>query len=129
MKRVFNLRSQAYTAIAFALICGAGMMPLRAQNGEGKLAGAVLDQVGKPIQGAIVTVKGQGGPVSRTAISDPDGRFSVGGLATGIYTVEVISPGFARNTRLGVPVSPNGSQLRSVIRSMRLPPKRKSAVP
>ena len=55
-------------------------------------------------------MKGQGGPVSRTAISDPDGRFSVGGLATGIYTVEVISPGFARNTRLGVPVSASGSQ-------------------
>jgi iron complex outermembrane receptor protein len=110
MKRVFNLRTRVCTAIACGLICGVGMMPLRAQNGEGKLAGGVLDQVGKPIQGAIVTVKGQGGPVSRTAISDPDGRFSVGGLATGIYTVEVISPGFARNTRLGVPVSPSGSQ-------------------
>ena len=110
MKRVFNLHTQACTAIAFALIYGAGMMPLRAQNGEGKLSGAVLDQVGKPIPGAIVTVKGQGGPVSHTAISDPDGRFSVGGLATGLYTVEVISPGFARNTRLGVPVSASGSQ-------------------
>ena len=40
MRRVFNLRTLACTAIAFALICGAGMMPLRAQNGEGKLAGA-----------------------------------------------------------------------------------------
>src|SRR5260370_35388307 len=110
MKRVFNLRTQACTAIACALICGAGMMPLRAQNGEGKVAGAVLDQVGQPIQGASVTVKGQGGPVSGTATSDPDGRFSVSGLATGIYTVEVTSPGFARNTRLGVPVSASGSQ-------------------
>src|SRR6516162_9413145 len=110
MKRVFNLRTPAYTAISCALICAAAMLPLRAQNGEGRLAGTVLDQVGKPIQGAAVTVKGQSGPVGGMTVSDPDGRFVVSGLATGTYTVEVTSPGFARNTRLGVPVSAGGSQ-------------------
>ena len=50
MERVFNLRGQVFAAIAWALICAVGMMPLRAQNGGGTLAGTVLDQVGKPIR-------------------------------------------------------------------------------
>ncbi len=110
MIRVLNSRGREFAAIACALICAAGMTPLRAQNGGGKLAGITLDQAGKPIQGASVTVKSQGGSVSGNAISDPDGRFSIGGLAGAVYTVEVTAPGFARNTRLGVRVPANGSQ-------------------
>ncbi len=89
-------------------IGAAGMLSLHAQTG-GTLAGTIVDQVGKPIPGAGVTVKSDGGTVSGTASSDNEGRFSVSHLATGTYTVEATSPGFARNTRLGVPVSASGS--------------------
>ncbi len=75
------------------------------------LAGTIVDQAGKPIEGAIVTIKKtEGGLVNGTSTADAQGHFSVSSLAAGTYSVEVTSPGFARSTRLGVPVSPSGSQ-------------------
>jgi iron complex outermembrane receptor protein len=97
-------------AIAWALICVGGVMPLRAQSGGGTLTGTVLDQSGKAVEAAAVTVKSEGGGMSVSVISDAEGRFSVNGLAAGTYTVETSSPGFARNTRLGVSVPAGGSQ-------------------
>jgi iron complex outermembrane receptor protein len=114
MERRFNLRLRVSAAISSALICAVVMMPLRAQNGEGTLTGSVLDQAGKAIPGASVTVKSAGGLVSGTSTSDDAGHFSIGGLAAGTYTVETTSPGFARNTRLSVPVSASGSQSISI---------------
>jgi iron complex outermembrane receptor protein len=77
---------------------------LSAQN-AGTITGTISDQAGKPIAGAAVTVKSAGTAAAVTAASDEQGRFSVTNLAAGNYTVEVTSPGFARNTRLDVPVS------------------------
>jgi iron complex outermembrane receptor protein len=92
-------------------VCGLlGMTPISAQSAAGKLAGTVLDQVGKPVQGASLIVKGEGGVASGSATSDAYGKFSIGSLNGGTYTVEVTAPGFARNTRSGVPVSAGGSQ-------------------
>jgi iron complex outermembrane receptor protein len=105
MKRVFSLRSQAPAAIVLALFCATGLMPLRAQTGGGTIAGTIVDQVGKPIPTASVTAKNQTGEASGTATANTEGRFSIGGLASGTYTVEATSPGFARGTRLNVPVS------------------------
>jgi iron complex outermembrane recepter protein len=95
--------------IAWALICAAGIAPLAAQNGGGKLAGTILDQAGHSVEAARITLKSAAGSVSGTATSDAEGHFSVSGLADGVYTVETTAPGFARNTRLSVPVSASGS--------------------
>ncbi|HWC95243.1 MAG TPA: TonB-dependent receptor, partial [Candidatus Sulfopaludibacter sp.] len=105
MKVVFNLRGQAALAIAWALMCTLGITGLLAQAGGEQLTGVVLDQAGKSLQGASVKVKNQAGAASGSAVSDPEGKFTVSGLTAGTYTVEVTAPGFARNTRLGVPVS------------------------
>ncbi|HWE52147.1 MAG TPA: TonB-dependent receptor [Bryobacteraceae bacterium] len=83
------------TSIAISLI--AGMVPLYAQ-----IAGTVLDQAGKTIQGAEVVVKNDAA-VANTTTTDADGRFSATGLSAGSYTVETSAPGFARNVRSGVP--------------------------
>ena len=109
MKRVFNVRGLVCSVAAWALIGVVGMMPLRAQNG-GAIGGAIVDQAGKSIEGASVTVKNEGGTVSGSATADAQGHFTVSGLALGQYSVEVTSPGFARNTRLGVNVNGAGSQ-------------------
>ncbi|HXJ44947.1 MAG TPA: TonB-dependent receptor [Bryobacteraceae bacterium] len=110
-KRVFKEVTKRFfsAAIALALICPVGTMPLRAQNGSGTLAGTIVDQVSKAIQGASITVKSESGSVIGTTTSDPSGHFALNNLATGSYTVEATSPGFARNTRLRVPVSASGS--------------------
>jgi iron complex outermembrane receptor protein len=102
-------------ALAWALLGATGMTPVRAQSGGGALAGTVLDQAGKPIQGANITVKREGSLASGAATSDADGKFSVNGLTAGTYTVEATSPGFARNTRLDVPVSASASQELSIV--------------
>ena len=106
MRRVINLRG----AIASALLFVFAVMPLWAQNGAGALAGIVLDQAGKAVSGATLTVKTESDSASGTATSDPEGKFSITGLAAGTYTIETSSPGFALNTRRGVDPSAAGSQ-------------------
>jgi iron complex outermembrane recepter protein len=108
MNLLSELQKHFVLAAAWLTICAAGMTPLWAQNGGGTVAGNIVDQAGKPVEGAIVSVLA-GAAVSGTATADANGHFSVNGLAPGTYTVETTSPGFARNTRLGVPVSGGGS--------------------
>src|SRR5579863_4146341 len=110
MKYEFRIRGQVSATILWALIGAAAMMPAQAQNGGGTVTGTVLDQVGKAIPGANISVKNAAGTVTGTTTSDADGHFTVSNLAPGTYAVEASSPGFARGTRLGVPVSAGGSQ-------------------
>jgi iron complex outermembrane receptor protein len=102
MKYLLTGRCQCAVMIFCLLIFGAGL--LKAQGG-GSVSGIISDQAGKPIPAATITVKSASNPAAATATSDAEGHFSVTGLAPGSYTVEVTSPGFARNTRLDVPVS------------------------
>jgi iron complex outermembrane receptor protein len=85
------------------------MLPLRAQGGGGTITGTIVDQAGKSLEGATVNVRTGAGVTVATANADAEGHFSVTGLAPGTYTVETVSPGFARSTRLGVPVTAGGS--------------------
>jgi iron complex outermembrane receptor protein len=90
-------------------LCAAGLIPLRAQDsGSASLAGTVLDQAGKTVEGATVTVRSDSVP--RRTDSDSSGHFSFTGLPAGTYTVETTAPGFAKNTRVDVPVGTAGSQ-------------------
>src|ERR1019366_501728 len=99
------------SAAALCVLLGAGLpAKLGAQDGGSALAGTVLDQAGKTIQGATIVAKNDSGAVSKGAESDANGHFSVTGLAAGTYTVETTATGFARNTRTNVQVAPGGSQ-------------------
>jgi iron complex outermembrane receptor protein len=69
----------------------------------GTIAGTILDQAAKPVPGASVTVKSDGGSVSGTATSDSEGKYSVSGIGAGDYSVEATAPGFAVSTRRRVP--------------------------
>jgi iron complex outermembrane receptor protein len=94
------------------LFCAAAGIPLRAQQdaGAATLTGTVLDQSGKAIQGATVTVKNEATGLTRTATTDSDGRFSVNELPGGAYTVETGAPGFARNSRPGIQLPATGTE-------------------
>jgi iron complex outermembrane receptor protein len=87
------------------LLIESGLAPLRAQEGAANIAGTILDQVGKPIGAASVTVKNDSATFSRAVTTDTEGHFSVSGLAAGTYTIESSAPGFALSTRRGVSVS------------------------
>lgn len=65
-------------AIVFFSAC-IGLLP--AQSGSGTIGGTVLDQVGKAIPAAAVTVKNDAGATVREVKTGDDGSFSATGLA------------------------------------------------
>lgn len=92
------------------LLMESGLALLRAQEGAATIAGTILDQAGKVVGAASVTVKSDSATFSRAVTTDSEGHFSAGGLAAGTYTIETSAPGFALNTRRGVSVSAGGSE-------------------
>lgn len=64
-----------------------------ADSSTGTMSGMVTDPQGAVVPQAVVTVTRAGGP-SITATSDALGRYSVSGLAPGLYTVEAQAAGF-----------------------------------
>ena len=105
------IRRAASFCIPIALSILAIMTPVAIQaQSVGTITGTVLDQVGKTVPGAGVTVKNEGGLASGSVLTDADGHFSIGNLAPGTYSVETSEPGFARNTRLGVQVAAGATQ-------------------
>lgn len=64
------------------------------QPADGRLAGVVRDSSGAAVPGASITVTNDRTGATQTAVSGPDGSYSVGGLAPGDYTVEVRLRGF-----------------------------------
>jgi len=110
MRSVRKAFVRAATVGLSLLLIESGLVPLRAQGGTATIAGTVIDQVGKAIGAASVKVKNDAATVTRAVISDPDGHFSITGLAAGDYTIETAAPGFALNSRRGVLLSATGSE-------------------
>ena len=104
-RRVF----QTAALTACILLVTAGPARLGAQQGAATIGGIVLDQSGKPIAGASVTLKNETPSFSSAATSDAEGHFSVTGLSAGTYSIETTSPGFALSLRRGVDASAAGS--------------------
>ncbi len=73
---------------------------LQAQQ-TGTLTGTVLDQAGKAISSADVEVRNEMTGESKSATADSDGKFVIGNLAPGSYSVRAVAPGFALTTRSG----------------------------
>jgi len=65
-------------------------LPAYAQTGRGTLTGSVVDSQGAALQGAKVTLTPSGASVN----SDATGQFTITGLASGSYTVNVTYSGF-----------------------------------
>lgn len=58
------------------------------------------------VPGVAVSAVGSGGGGGSAATTDAEGRFEIGGLAPGSYTVEVRRPGFVIERREGVALAP-----------------------
>jgi len=69
----------------------------------GRIAGAVTDPAGMPLDGAVISAFGPAGP--EMALADADGRFMLPSLAPGSYLVQAHLPGFAASPRELVDVS------------------------
>src|SRR5262249_38065296 len=84
-------------------VCHSAQVQAQARSG-GVLAGSILDPSGKVVVDAAVIVRNESTGEVRAATTDANGRFSLSGLQTAVYTVDVAVPGFANVTRPGVAV-------------------------
>jgi len=86
-----------------------------AGQGNGPIAGVVLDTSGAPVAGARVAVEskaGAGGKPARTAETGVDGRFSLGEATGTEGTLRVRASGFAESV---TPLSPGAMTIRVVL--------------
>jgi iron complex outermembrane receptor protein len=99
------------------MLCAAGLSPLHAQQ-SGTISGTVVDQAGKPIQGATVEMKTESAATPHNTTSDADGKFSVPDLPVGTYSIQASAPGFALTTRSGGQVTAGGTVNVSLVMSV-----------
>src|ERR1700733_1918371 len=72
---------------------------LRAQSAATTLTGTVTDSKGGVLQSATVNAKNDSTGNVRTVKVDTQGHFSISGLTSGRYSLEVSAPGFELNRR------------------------------
>jgi hypothetical protein len=63
------------------------------------IGGTIQDQSGAVLPGVAVTATNTATNQSRTAVTDKDGRYYIGALQPGVYTISVELAGFAQQTR------------------------------
>ena len=83
-----------------ALLCMVAPQSLHAQQAAGALSGTVTDSIGGVLQNATVNVKNEATTAAKSVEVDSQGHFSLSGLASGRYTIEVSAPGFSVNRRV-----------------------------
>jgi iron complex outermembrane receptor protein len=79
-------------------------IPAFAQTPTGRITGVVRDSSGVVREGATVRATNSSTGAVRSATTGPDGRYTIGSLTPGTYTVFASLIGFRRATRTGVQV-------------------------
>ncbi|MGA7341989.1 MAG: carboxypeptidase-like regulatory domain-containing protein [Terracidiphilus sp.] len=89
-------RAAAFPIFLWMVVCAAP--PLRAQNADGALRGAVQDASAARVAGARVVVEAAGSSMSRATATNAQGEFRIEELLPGSYRVIVTATGFAQAT-------------------------------
>lgn len=76
-------------------------------SGGGTVAGTVADLGGNMLATASVVLKSDASNFTRKATADSSGRFSIGNVPAGVYTVSASAPGFSIAVQQGVRVLAN----------------------
>jgi len=98
--------------LALALLGWAGTV--MAQTGT--LTGRITEgAAGRPLAGAAVLALDAGGAEAGRAVTGSDGRYRIGGLGAGSYTVEARAVGYEPNRSAGVAVSGAASATADVV--------------
>ena len=82
-------------------------VPAAAQGAVGTLVGNVRDETGGAVPGATITAVEMRTNISRTALSNETGNYTVTNLTPGVYRVEGELSGFRKFSREGVEVNAN----------------------
>jgi len=70
-------------------------------GGFGTITGQVIDPIGAPVAGAVVTLAREADATPTEAVSDAAGQFAFANVAAGSFRVAISSPGFAVSTISG----------------------------
>ncbi len=73
-------------------------------SGQGAIQGSVLDPAGGSVAKAVVTIRSAGTGLTRSAVTDGDGRYAISALPVGSYVVEATASGFGTARVSGVDV-------------------------
>ena len=79
------------------------------QIGSTQLTGVIRDPSGTPLPGVSVTATDVQRNVARTAVSSDAGVYSVSGLSSGVYRIDVTLTGFRPLAREGVHLEKGGT--------------------
>jgi hypothetical protein len=93
-----RLRKQACAWLAVVFCLWMGSANVRGQVNTVNLAGTVVDPSGGAVQGAKVTATSQSTGVSRSVVTNANGRYEIIGLPPGAYSLSVETGGFATLT-------------------------------
>jgi iron complex outermembrane receptor protein len=93
--------NRSRTTLLISTLFVLSALPASAQS-AGSITGVVRNAAGEPMPGATVTVINQETGTSRGARTGADGRYSVAGLAPGLYSVAADLSGFGRSGRQDV---------------------------
>src|SRR5215467_3384244 len=83
-----------FTALILAMQL-AQALPARAQIANAVVTGIVTDAQGGVLPGVTITVRNAESGVTRTIVTEADGRYRLGGLPPGRYNLTAELPGFA----------------------------------
>jgi hypothetical protein len=92
------------SALVFSCLALCFAAALHGQAIGSTLNGVVLDEQGKGVYPATVTVR-NGSGAAKTTKTDGSGHYSIEGLPAGTYSLAVIANGFATGSKTGVTVA------------------------
>src|SRR5688572_10361215 len=95
-------------AILAVLVCGSVGKPILGQATTGEITGRVTDAGGLPVPGATISASSPATGFSRSAVTNPDGAYTIALLPPGRYTVSAELTGFRRAARENVEVVVGG---------------------
>jgi hypothetical protein len=96
--RIHSARSQRLSALVLAIIGTLAPAAWSYAQGGGVLRGRVFDATGAVVSGAVISVREPATGLERAVLTDVEGRYYVGGLTPGTYTVLAHSAGFRTET-------------------------------
>src|SRR4029453_19178540 len=96
LRRIFvaGRRVPQFTARILAMQLGLAL-PVRAQVANAVITGTVTDSQGGALPGVTITVRNAESGVTRTIVTEADGRYRLGGLPPGRYNLTAELQGFA----------------------------------